>query len=305
MELRQLESLMAIADHGTFSAAARSLHTVQSNVSAHIARLERELGAPLVDRANGGLTHEGEAVLERARRISRELAGITTDLAELRDEIVGSVRLGVIGTIGRWAAPRLLDAMATRSPGVSIVLVDASTTSLLPLLLSGDLDLAVVNLPVVDPAVTTDVLLAEEHIVIAPIDHPLATAERLVLADLVGHELVLEPRGTAYRDELETAAARAGVTLTTKAEADGMQLVASLSFEGFGPAVVPATAAPDWIDGAWVRIPLDGVAPRVVGIARRRGDRPSAPARTLIDELRLVVNAMAGHHRGITVAPEK
>ena len=59
MDLRQLAALVAVAETGSFSAAARSLHTVQSNVSTHVARLERELGVTLVDRASGTLTEEG------------------------------------------------------------------------------------------------------------------------------------------------------------------------------------------------------------------------------------------------------
>ena len=73
MDLRQLSALAAVADHRSFSAAARALHTVQSNVSTHIARLERELGATLVDRSNGQLTEAGELVVARARRIQAEL----------------------------------------------------------------------------------------------------------------------------------------------------------------------------------------------------------------------------------------
>ena len=59
MDLRQLAALTAVADHHSFSAAARALHTVQSNVSTHVARLEREVGAQLVDRATGMLTEAG------------------------------------------------------------------------------------------------------------------------------------------------------------------------------------------------------------------------------------------------------
>ena len=70
MDVRQLSALVAIADHGTFSAAARALFTVQSNVSSHIARLERELGTTLVDRTHGGLTDDGARVVDRARRRS-------------------------------------------------------------------------------------------------------------------------------------------------------------------------------------------------------------------------------------------
>ena len=73
MELRHLQALTAISDHGTFSAAADHLGTVQSNISAHVARLEKELGAPLIDRADGRLTEEGTVVVARARRILSEL----------------------------------------------------------------------------------------------------------------------------------------------------------------------------------------------------------------------------------------
>ncbi len=58
VDLRQLAALIAITDHGSFSGAATALHTVQSNVSGHIMRLERELGVELVDRQTGLLTEE-------------------------------------------------------------------------------------------------------------------------------------------------------------------------------------------------------------------------------------------------------
>jgi LysR family hydrogen peroxide-inducible transcriptional activator len=106
MDLRQLNALLAVADRGSFSAAARSLHTVQSNVSTHVARLERELGATLIDRATGTLTAEGELVAARARRIQGELDALSSDVASAHDEIAGSVRIGVIGTTARWLVPR-------------------------------------------------------------------------------------------------------------------------------------------------------------------------------------------------------
>ena len=76
MELKQLDALTAVAEHGRFSAAARALDTVQSNISTHIARLEDDLGALLVDRSAGELTAEGQVVLTRARRINTELAAL-------------------------------------------------------------------------------------------------------------------------------------------------------------------------------------------------------------------------------------
>ena len=73
MDLKQLEAVLAIADHGSFSAAANALGTVQSNVSGRVARLERELDATLIDRSTGALTVEGRIVATRARRVLGEL----------------------------------------------------------------------------------------------------------------------------------------------------------------------------------------------------------------------------------------
>lgn len=301
MDLKQLTALLAVAEHGSFSAAARAIHTVQSNVSTHVARLEKELGATLVDRSSGGLTEEGEAAVARARRVQAELDALTADVSALRDEVVGSVRLGVIGSIGRWLVPDLLEEMRARHPQVDLVVVDATTTSLLPQLIDGSLDIAVVNLPVADPAIGVEVLFEEERILVAPADHPLASHDEVSLADLAPYELVLEPRGTAFRDELDQAAAAAGVQLKTRAEVDGMTLVASLAFRGFGPAILPTTATLDMTSDDWVAIPVADLRHREVGIARRRAGRLAAPARALRDVIVALVADEGPRHPGVEV----
>src|SRR5687767_7573405 len=126
MDLRQLQALVAVEDHGTFSAAADALATVQSNVSAHIARLEKELHATLVDRQGGQLTGEGQAVAGRARRMQAELLAIVADVSALRHEVAGRVRIGIIGTTARSLVPRLLDVMGGRHPAVHLEIVDAT-----------------------------------------------------------------------------------------------------------------------------------------------------------------------------------
>src|SRR3954447_393050 len=225
MDLRQLNALLAVADKGSFSSAARALHTVQSNVSTHVARLERELGATLIDRTTGKLTVEGEVVVARARRVQGELESLVADVTSLHSEVSGNVRIGVIGTTARWLVPRLMEAMAKRHPKVHVVVVDATTTSLLPQLEVGRLDLAVVNLPVHDIDIVTEALFEEDHLLVAPPGHPLHGRERVALADLAGIPLLLEPQGTGFRDHLDSQAARAGVVLDAQAEVDGMRLL--------------------------------------------------------------------------------
>src|SRR4051794_25498563 len=163
MDLRQLAALVAVAERGSFSGAADALHTVQSNVSAHVRRLEREVGAQLVDRTNGcRLTEEGEVVVARARRIQSELDALTSDVSALRHDVTGSVRIGIISSTARWLTPLLLNTMRDRHPNVRVVVVDATTTSLEPQVLGGSLDLAVLNLPVDEPDLAVTPLFEED-----------------------------------------------------------------------------------------------------------------------------------------------
>jgi len=299
MDLRQLTALTAVAEGGSFSAAARNLHTVQSNISTHIARLERELGATLVDRASGQLTPEGQIVVDRTRHIQVEIAAIAADVAALRDEISGNVRLGCIGTVGRWLVPLVLQRVTIDHPGIRVVVVDATTTSLVPQLLSDSLDLAVVNLPLTEPDLVSEPLFDEDRLVIAPTSHALAGRSSVTLAELGEHPLLLEPIGTSFRDELDTEAAAAGTTLRAFAEVDGLRLITSLAFQGFGAAIIPATAAPPWLTGDWERIPVDGLARRSVGLAKRKRGIPSAPARAVHEVVTRVVSEEADSMDGV------
>jgi LysR family hydrogen peroxide-inducible transcriptional activator len=292
MDVRQLSALLAVDEHGGFSAAADALNTVQSNVSTHVARLERELGVMLVDRQAGRLTHEGAIVASRAQRIRGELDGVVADLAALRDEIVGTVRLGVIGTTARWLVPRLLAAVSQRHPGVRLVVVDATSASLEPRLLSGSLDLAVVNLPVPGRDLSSEELFAEDLVLVVPPGHPLTQRTRVDLADLATLDLIVPPPGTVFRAELDAAAAGAGFILRPLAEVDGVRLIASLAMEGHGPAIVPATAIPGARDRTrWDVVIVHGLPRRRVGVAQRRRGLPAAPARAVFELLRDVTRA--------------
>jgi DNA-binding transcriptional LysR family regulator len=299
MDLRQLAALVAVAEHGTFSAAADALHTVQSNVSTHVARLERELGTTLVDRSAGRLTEEGELVVASARRVHAELDALAADVASLRDEVAGTTRVGVIGTTARWLVPSLLGAMEAQHPKVTVGVLEGNTSTLLPQLAAGRIDLGVINFPADDPDVVVEPLFDEDLIVVVPSGHPLAGNKRLSVGDLAEHELLLPPPGTSIRVDLDQAAAAAGATLKAKAELDGIRLIASMAFEGYGAAVLPSTAVPRWLRGEFRMIPIDGVSPRRVGIGRRRRGLPSAPTRAVIDLLRDIVQEQATLKRGI------
>lgn len=299
MDVRQLSTLLAVVDHGGFTAAARSLHTVQSNVSAHISRLEQELGARLVDRTTGRPTPEGAVVVERARRIQAELAALTADVHSVRAEVTGTTRIGLIGTTARWLVPPLLGAMADRHPHVRVEVHDATTASLLLKLESGAVDLAVLTTPTNDPDVVTESLFTEDRILATPAGHALFGKEQVTLADLNGVGLIVEPESRPFRAQLDALFAERGYTLAVMAEVDGTRLVASLAFEGFGAAILPASAVSTRPDLGWHTAPVEGLPGRAVGLATRRQALLSAPARALADVLRDVVASQGEHRPGI------
>jgi LysR family hydrogen peroxide-inducible transcriptional activator len=297
MDLKQLAALLALADHGSFTAAADALHTVQSNVSTHVAHLERELGTTLFDRSAARLTPEGELVADRARRVAAEVDAIAADVVAVTADVAGEVRLGLIATTGRWLAPLLLSAVAERHPRVRVIVVEASTTSLAPQVISGRLDIAVVNLPLADPELATEPLFEEDLVVAAPLGHPLAKRKTVTLAQAAKYPLLLPPQGTALRDELDAAAAAADTHLTAQAELDGPHLLASLVARGVGAAILPATASAEAH-----AVVLHGLPRRVVGLALRRRGVPSAPARAVRSVLVDVVRDHAAEQDSVRAA---
>ena len=122
MELRHLDTLLAIAEQGSFTAAADALSTVQSNVSEQVRQLEDELGADLLVRGRRGATPTecGEVVLERARRIRRELEAMQADLSMLQGLRTGHASLGIVGTASRWMIPALVADLRSEAPGVQL-----------------------------------------------------------------------------------------------------------------------------------------------------------------------------------------
>ena len=301
MDLRQLNHLIAVAEHQSFSAAARALHTVQSNVSTHVAKLEKELGAALIDRHTMQPTAEGRAVLERARRIRTELQAINDDIVSMRHEVAGEVRIGCIGTTGRWMASPLLGRLAERHPALRPVLVEATTTSLTPRVLDGDLDMAIVNTPVVEAGLESEPLFDEERIIVAPADHSLADRGTIDVADLVEHPVMLTPRGTTFRDAIDQELAAAGVRLTAAAEVDGLRLLASLAYQGYAPALLPASAVSGYPDGNWSLVHVEGLARRSVGLVRNRRTTPSMPIRAAREVVLDVIREIAPRQPGIHV----
>jgi len=288
MEIRQLEALVGIADHRTFSNAADALGTVQSNISNRIARLEAELGAPLVDRATGNLTESGAVVVDRARRILVEVNAIVSDVSELNADIRGHVSLGMIGTAGRWIVPLLLQAQRVRFPHIALRITEGTNSVIEPQVVNGRIDLAVLAWPVTAPELAEVDLFKEDLVLIIDKTHELAKTHRSVTFETLSHyELLLPFPGTPIRREIDEAA-----------HAHGIELRPIIELDGHGPSILPATMLSPHLRENFTAIPIEGIAQRRVSLVNRRFGFPAAPVRAihalLIDVVKSAVRTPEG-----------
>ena len=304
MEIRQLEALVGIAEHGTFSSAAEALGTVQSNISNRIARLEAELATELVDRSSGALTESGVIVVERARRILAELAAIASDVSELNADIHGHVSLGMIGTAGRWIVPLLLEAQRSNYPHIALRITEGTNSVIEPQLVNGQLDLAVLAWPVMAPELNEVDLFKEDLVLIVDKTHELAQGSGSVTFETLSHyELLLPFPGTPIRREIDEAARAQGIELRPIIELDGLRTIASLTFDGHGPSILPATMLSEHLRDKFTAVRVEGISQRRVSLVTRRFGFPAAPVRAIHALLIDVVKGAVATPEGVFIPP--
>jgi DNA-binding transcriptional LysR family regulator len=274
MDLRQLRSFLAVIDHGSFSAAAKALFTVQSNVSMHVARLEDEIGTTLLDRRTRQLTTAGSAVELRGREIVRQLNAISDDLAALEDRIIGEVVCGTTPSIGLAVIPPTLARSTRDLPEVSVSVVEAHSGTLMQQLLSGDIDLAITT-GASNPELLSTPLFTEDIVAVLSIDHPFAGKASVNLRDLAQTKLILPLQDNPLYDHISQAFSRAEVPLRAALEVGSSALVQAMAAAHVGVALVPATAAADRRQQGSVVKEIDDMPPRGVALTTRSGTQPT------------------------------
>lgn len=290
MELRHLDTLLAIADEGSFTAAADALATVQSNVSEQVRQLEEELGVELLTRTRRGAmpTECGERVLDRARRIRRELEALRADISMLQGLEIGDASFGIVGTASRWIVPRLVAMLRTRAPGIRLRVNEGASERLVAEVLTGELAQAVVTEPVQERRLIVETLLEEALLAVVPEGAALQGDGPIPLDALLGLGLVLPPVGNPLRTEVDHAAAQRGITLPVTVEVEGIRLIGDLVAAGAGASVLPETAVPTELVGVRM-LQLAGVPPRRLALVSARDSALSLADRAVRESVRDLV----------------
>jgi LysR family hydrogen peroxide-inducible transcriptional activator len=183
--VRQLECLVAVADHGSFRRAATALGISQPALSAHVQTVEALLGVQVFerDRRSVLVTPAGEDLVGRAREALAAIDAVGDAARKRGEPLVGPLRLGVIPTVAPFWLPALLPTVRTKFPKLELVLREEQTHRLLAQLVGGQLDLAMIAIPVPGD-VTTATVAREEFLAAVPRASPLAKKKRMSERDL-------------------------------------------------------------------------------------------------------------------------
>ena len=212
MEIRDLDYFLACCQAGSFTAAAREVHIVQSAMSSAIARLEHELGVPLFDRSVTPVTvtEHGAALRAAAQRVLEAVQAVRDDVAAVSGQVRGTVILGCTLSTGPLDLGAVLADLRDRHPGIVIRLRQSLSGSAgnLQAVLDGSMDIALTaSSPGPDAARPRGVILtplaSEALVFVCPADHPLSGRDQVTVADLAEETILRFPPGWGVRDTLD------------------------------------------------------------------------------------------------------
>ncbi len=199
MKLSQLRNFAAVVEAGAVRQAAKALNLSQSSITKSIQQLEGELGAELLHRrANGVIpTDAGKALLARAKAVEAELRHARNDVEAIRGASVGEIRVSASPSVAMSLLPQAIVAFQRRRPRVGFHIREGVYPDILPAVRTGELDFAICLVPdrPRDETLGFVSLLKDRLVPAVRSDHPLISARKLQLSDLVGLDWVIY-RGT-------------------------------------------------------------------------------------------------------------
>lgn len=295
--LQQLRYLAAVADTLHFRRAAEECHVTQPTLSAQLKQLEARLGTVLVERGRGRviLTPAGREIAARARTVLREVGEIVA-LARSADRAPfdGTLRMGIVQSLGSYLMPHLLPDLRRRFPGLRLYLREGLPKGLLGQLSDGTLDILAFPLPVPERDTEAARIFREPLLIVAPSDHPLAARARVAPADLRGETiLALEPGHQLYNQVRDLCAA-IGAELSHDYEGTSLDTLRQMVAMGMGLSLLPALYVRSEVarETLVAARPLDGPTPaRVIGLVWRRGSVRGEAYRRLAAAIREILRA--------------
>jgi DNA-binding transcriptional LysR family regulator len=248
VNVQQLRTFIDVAEHGSFSEAARLLGISQPAVTMQIQALETDLGATLLDRRYRKieLTEAGRALIPFARKVLEDIDDARAAIEGLSRTVTGRLALAASTTPGQYILPRALGAFLKQYPEVGIALRVYDTAEVVQRVESGEAHLGMTGAEVPGARVAYEQLGSDRLELLCSPDNPIAAREGVALADLVDEPFIVRESGSGTRMVVEEAMRRSGVDpaeLRVVLELGTNEAVLSAIEGGMGIGVVSAHVA--------------------------------------------------------------
>ncbi len=245
MNLRDLEYLVAVANHGQFGRAAEACNASQPTLSTQIRKLENELGLELFERVARGvlLTAAGRQIVERARVVLSEADAIFGIARRMTDPGSASLRIGLFPTLAPYLLPHVVPVVRERFPGLELLLAEEKTHEILRQLKQGQLDAGVLALPLADDDLDWIELFEEEFVLAVPAKHALARRRRRVSVEALSDEsILLLEDGHCLRDQALAVCHLAGASEREDFRSTSLETMRQMVAAGVGVTLLPRLA---------------------------------------------------------------
>lgn len=242
MELDQLRYFLHVADRGNFTRAAEDLAISQPALSRSIQKLEEELGQPVLERKTRSVSLTDAGILLQARA-QQVLALLDDTKAEIADDgRSGRVRIGAIPTIAPYLLPEVLRQFSQEHPHATVVVQESTTDALVERCLQGELDLAVLALPLPAKRLAVEELFDEELLLVLPPGHPLAGKDKIRLGDVEPYQFVLLDEAHCLSDNIATFCRQRSFQPVAVERTSQLAMVQELVSLAHGVSMIPAMA---------------------------------------------------------------
>jgi len=242
LSLQLLDQFVVLARTKNFTRAAEELHLSQSALSRAIQKLEDQLGQPLFERKPREvvLTELGELLLQRAKHILQLMEDTFSELSEAGRR--GRIRLGAIPTIAPYFLPSLLSSFAKKYPDIAIIVQEDTTENLIKRCHHGEIDLAILALPLLAKNLEVEALFDEELLLVVPVGHSLAASKTLPIDAVEGFPFVMLNEAHCLTDNIATFCRRKAVQPVTVERTSQLATVQELVSLNHGVSIVPDMA---------------------------------------------------------------
>lgn len=242
LNLHLLEQFVALARTRNFTRAAEELNLSQPALSRAIQKLEEQLGQPLFERKPREvmLTDLGELLLERSQHILKLMEDTFAELSEAGRR--GRIRLGAIPTIAPYFLPSLLSTFAKVHPEISVVVQEDTTENLIKRCSHGEIDLAILALPIIAKYLEVEPLFDEELLLVLPVGHPLSASKSIAIDAVEGYPFVMLSEAHCLSDNIATFCRRKSVQPVTVERTSQLTTLQELVTLNHGVSIVPEMA---------------------------------------------------------------